>query len=146
MLECKGRTGTRQKWCHFHHWVYYELTKACSPVGLISLKWIEYRIQYQTSGFDSWSNLNFFMFFFNCLHLLNCENHFHFQYWLHCIIIADTFSVKFWDVKAKQTEFYLEAFSRRSKTVFKNTNCPEAVIIPQATRGSKVKWSLLIRR
>ena len=26
--------------------VCYELTKACSPVGLISLKWIEYRIQY----------------------------------------------------------------------------------------------------
>ena len=24
----------------------YQLTKACSPVGLISLKWIEYRIQY----------------------------------------------------------------------------------------------------
>ena len=46
MLECKGRTGTRQKWCHFHHWVYYELTKALSPVGLISLKWIEYCIQY----------------------------------------------------------------------------------------------------
>ena len=93
----------------------------------------------QRSGFDSWSNLIFFLFFFNCLHLLNCENHFHFQYWLHCIIMVNTFSVKFWGVRAKQTEFYLEAFSRRSKTVFKNTNCPEAVIIPQATRGSKVK-------
>ena len=22
--------------CHFDHWVYYELTMACSPVGLIS--------------------------------------------------------------------------------------------------------------
>ena len=55
------------------------------------------------------------------------------------VTLSLTFSVKFWDVRAKQTEFYLEAFSRRSKTVFKNTNCPEAVIIPQATRGSKVK-------
>ena len=22
--------------CHFDHWVYYELSMACSPVGLIS--------------------------------------------------------------------------------------------------------------
>ena len=45
--------------CNFHHRVIYELTMACSPVGLISsMDWALRR-----SGCDSRSGLKFFFFF-----------------------------------------------------------------------------------
>ena len=64
--------------CNFHHRVIYELTMACSPVGLISsMDWALRR-----SGCDSRSGLKFFFFFrlfFNRLDCsFNCEDHVHF--------------------------------------------------------------------
>ena len=36
-------------------------------------------------------------------------------------------------------QIYLEAFSSRFKTVFKKTNCPDAVVMPQVMSDSKDK-------
>ena len=51
---------------------------------LISLM-AEHRVRSsQKSGFDFWSSLNVFSFFFNRLGcLLNCEGHFHFHIFIH---------------------------------------------------------------
>jgi len=38
-----------------------------------------------------------------------------------------------------QLYVYLEAFSRRLKTVFKKNNCPEAALMPQPMRCSNAK-------
>ena len=54
--------------CNFHHRVIYELTMACSPVGLISsMDWALRR-----SGCDSLSGLRFF-FFQNCSSFWECS-------------------------------------------------------------------------
>ena len=64
--------------CNFHHRVIYELTMACSSVGLIgSMDWALRR-----SGCDSRSSFFcfFFRLFFNCLDCsFNCEDHVHFH-------------------------------------------------------------------
>jgi len=65
---------------HFHHWVYYELTKACSPVGLISSVDRGLHLVIAKSEFDAQSSLNFFSFFFDCLGCsFYCEDHVHFH-------------------------------------------------------------------
>ena len=46
--------------CHFHHWVSYELTMACSSVSLISSMNRALHPVIANIGFDSWSSLNFF--------------------------------------------------------------------------------------
>ena len=67
--------------CHFQYWLYYILTMACSPVGLISS--IDRVLCLVISGLDSWSSLNFFEFFFSLVGcLFYCEDYVHFRIWL----------------------------------------------------------------
>ena len=66
--------------CHFDHWVYYELTMACSPVGLISSMDRALCPSSQRLGFYSRSSMNFFRFFCNRLGFsLYCNDHVQFQ-------------------------------------------------------------------
>ena len=55
--------------CHFHHWVSYELTMACSSVSLISSMNRALHPVIANIGFDSWSSLNFFQVLFQLLRL-----------------------------------------------------------------------------